>query len=91
MNEEQLKLFDKLMPIPQDAKVINYIPELFTTAGFCSRIDWNYNTIAQTVQKFDILRPKHPKLNSKDFWCALMRGGIQGAVYYSDTVAVEAK
>ena len=91
MKEEQLGALDALVPIPEDAKVSSLIPELFTTEEYCSLQDWNYNTIAQTVSKFDILRPKHPKLNSKEFWCALMRGGIQGAVYYSDTVAVGSK
>ena len=38
------------------------------------------------IQKFDILRPKHPALNSELFWKAVMRGGIQAAVYVSDTI-----
>jgi biotin carboxylase len=91
MNKEQLGLFDVLLPIPADEQVCKFIPELFTSHEFCNRTDWNYNTIEQTARKFDILRPKHPELNSKGFWCALMRGGIQGAVYYSDTVAVRSK
>ena len=85
LNNEQLELLDKLIPVPADEKIQNFLPEMLTTQEFCNLTDWNYNTILSTVQKFDILRPKHPKLNSKDFWCALMRGGIQGAVYYSDT------
>ena len=52
---------------------------------FLEKIDWNYNTVLSTVQKFDILRPKHPELKMKDFWQALLRGGIQGAVYFSDS------
>ena len=91
MNKEQLDVLDTLSPIPQDDKVEKYIPELFTGEEFCNITDWNYNTISSTVQKFDILRPKHPQLNSKEFWCALMRGGIQGAVYYSDTVSMRTK
>ena len=91
LNDEQLGLFDVLLPISKDDKVEKYIPELFTSHEFCNLTDWNYNTIESTVKKFDILRPKHPELNSKGFWCALMRGGIQGAVYYSDTVSMRTK
>ncbi len=85
LDDEQLEVLAKLLPIPANEKVQKYIPEIFTSKSFCNLTDWNYNTIMTTVQKFDILRPKHPELNSKAFWCALMRGGIQGAVYYSDT------
>ena len=61
------------------------IPEVFKTAEYINKTDWNYNTIKTTAQKFDILRPKHPDLDAKRFWCALIRGGIQAAVYVSDT------
>ena len=47
--------------------------------------DWNYNTITTTVQKFDILRSKHPELDAKKFWSAVVRGGIHAAVYISDS------
>ena len=91
MKGEELGILEGLKPIPADEKVQSFIPQLFTGRDFSTRTDWNYNTIEQTVRKFDILRPKHPELNSKDFWCALMRGGIQGAVYYSDTLAERSK
>ena len=90
-NKEQLAGLDVLLPIEQNEKVINHIPEFLTTADCCKLTDWNYNTIRQTVEKFDLLRPRHPQLNSKGFWSALLRGGIQGAVYYSDTCEAEKK
>ena len=64
--------------IPKDSKVQEFIPEIIKK-DFSEKIDWNYNTVLSTVQKFDILRPKHPELKMKDFWQALLRGGIQGA------------
>ena len=85
LNEEQLGCLEVLLSITAGEKVIDYIPEFLKTADICNLTDWNYNTIRQTVEKFDILRPKHPELNSKGFWSALLRGGLQGAVYYSDT------
>ncbi len=71
--------------IPADAKLCDFIPEELKTAEYINKRDWNYNTILQTVEKFDILRPKHPALDQERFWKSLMRGGIQAAVYVSDT------
>lgn len=71
--------------ISKNQKIEDSIPEVFKTAEYINKTDWNYNTIKTTAQKFDILRPKHPDLDAKRFWCALIRGGIQAAVYVSDT------
>ena len=71
--------------IPQNKKIEDSIPEVLKKAEYINRTDWNYNTIQTTAQKFDILRPKHPELDAKRFWSALTRGGIQAAVYVSDT------
>lgn len=71
--------------IPQNKKIEDSIPEVLKKAEYINKTDWNYNTIKTTAQKFDILRPKHPELDAKRFWNALTRGGIQAAVYVSDT------
>jgi biotin carboxylase len=72
--------------IPQNQKVSDFIPKVLQTAEYINIRDWNFNTISETAVKFDILRPKHPELDAKRFWSALVRGGIQAAVYVSDTV-----
>ena len=72
--------------IPQNQKVADFIPKVLQTADYINMTDWNFNTIAATAQKFDVLRPKHPELDAKRFWSAVVRGGIQAAVYVSDTV-----
>ena len=86
--------FGKLLPdqlslisgsIPQNQKVQDFIPNFLHTADYINRTDWNFNTIAATARKFDILRPKHPELDARRFWSAVIRGGIQAAVYVSDT------
>ena len=86
--------FGKLLPdqlslisgsIPQNQKVQDFIPNFLHTADYINRTDWNFNTIAATARKFDILRPKHPELDARRFWRAVIRGGIQAAVYVSDT------
>ena len=85
LNDEQQCCLDILLDIPENAKTQDYIPEFLQTADVCNLTDWNFNTIRQTAQKFDILRPKHPALDSTRFWSSLLRGGLQGAVYYSDS------
>ena len=72
--------------IPSDKKTADFIPEVLKTTDYIKKRDWNYNTIAETARKFDILRPKHPELDAKKFWKNILRGGIQGAVYYSDSL-----
>ena len=75
--------------IPADKKVSDFIPEILKKSEYINNKDWNYNTIIQTASKFDILRAKHPALDAKKFWKAVMRGGIQAAVYFSDTVCMK--
>ncbi|MCR4579941.1 MAG: ATP-grasp domain-containing protein [Treponema sp.] len=72
--------------IPADAKVEDFIPEVLKNSEYINKQDWNYNTILQTAQKFDLLRQHHPELPAQAFWKSILRGGIQGAVYFSDSV-----
>ena len=83
LNESQLAQLEGV--IAADTPVSAALPDFLNTDEYKELTDWNFNTISQTLNKFDILRAKHPELNKKDFFKALMRGGIQGAVYYSDT------
>lgn len=71
--------------IAANKKIQECIPELFKSSEYINRIDWNFNTILTTAKKFDELRPVHPQLDAKKFWKAVMRGGIQAAVYISDS------
>ena len=82
---EQKEELNKASQIPANAKLSDFIPEVLQSAEYINKKDWNYNTIRQTAEKFDILRPKHPALNAAGFWSAVLRGGIQAAVYFSDT------
>lgn len=87
LTENQLKALEG--SIEKDAPVCHELPALLNTPEYQELRDWNFNTIKDTLEKFDILRPKHPLLDKKAFFKALMRGGIQGAVYYSDNCRVE--
>ena len=71
--------------IAENQKIQDSIPEVLQSSEYINIRDWNYNTISETAKKFDILRPKHPALDALSFWKAVMRGGIQAAVYVSDT------
>ena len=71
--------------IAADTSVVPALPDFLNTQEYQSLTDWNFNTITDTLCKFDILRAKHPVLNKKEFFKSLMRGGIQAAVYYSDS------
>lgn len=71
--------------IPENQKVSDFIPNILKKTEYSNIKDWNFNTIFQIAQKFDILRKKHPKLDSKKFWKAVLKGGIQAAVYFSDS------
>ena len=88
LKAEELAVISKEADIPVNEKVVNFLPEVLKSSEYKNMKDWNYNTILQTAQKFDILRPKHPALNQERFWKAVMRGGIQAAVYVSDTTEV---
>jgi len=71
--------------IPADKKVADYIPAFLKTSDYKEKKDWNYNTIQMTAEKFDLLRKNHKALNAVKFWSAVMRGGIQAAVYTADS------
>lgn len=71
--------------IPADEKVQDNIPEVLRDEKYLNLKDWSFNTITQIAQKFDILRVKHPELDAKVFWSAIVRGGLQAAVYISDS------
>lgn len=81
-NDEWFKICGE---IGENKKVQNCIPKIIKESKSLNKKDWNYNTILQTAKKFDILRPNHPKMNLKDFWKAVLRGGLQGAVYFCDS------
>ena len=71
--------------IPQNQKISDFIPSVLKTSDYKKEVDWSFNTISDIAAKFDILRPHHPKLNAQKCWKAVLRGGLQAAVYISDS------
>lgn len=83
LTEEEINQLPEI--IKENEKISKSIPKFMNSADYINIKDWNFNTIEQTASKFDILRPKHPQLDGKRFWNAVMRGGLQAAVYVSDS------
>jgi len=69
--------------IPAGARVCDYIPESLIPLSHSLK-DWNHTTLSESLAKFDRIFPDHPALDGKTFWSALLRGGIQGALYVAD-------
>ena len=75
--------------IPAGADISDYVPSVLRGhAESVLAADWNHNSFERTVGLFMSMRPDHPELDAYGFWRALMRGGIQGALYYSDTLSL---
>lgn len=87
LTQEQLEQINGA--IPANKKVIDFLPNILKSSEYINKQDWNFNTIEQTALKFDKLRAFHPELDAKKFWQAVMRGGIQAAVYISDSISKE--
>ena len=48
--------------------------------------DWNYRSLKDSLETFDVLCSDHLELDVKQFWQFLIRGGIQGILYYADSL-----
>ena len=71
--------------IPAGQKTIGYIPETLIPLADSLK-DWNHCTLRKTLEKFDEICPDHAELDGKTFWSAILRGGIQGALYIADNL-----
>lgn len=47
--------------------------------------DWNYRTIKETIKLFTEISNCEIFISNEKFWHYLLRGGIQGALYYFDS------
>ncbi|MBQ8013233.1 MAG: ATP-grasp domain-containing protein [Treponema sp.] len=71
--------------IPAGAKTIAFLPESLIPLADSLK-DWNHRTLRKTLEKFDEICPDHGELDGKSFWRAVLRGGIQGALYVADNI-----
>ena len=71
--------------IPASAKTIAFLPENLIPLADSIK-DWNHRSLRKTLEKFDEICPDHGELDGKTFWQAVLRGGIQGALYVADNI-----
>ena len=69
--------------IKENASIAEALPEALKER-MCR--DWNYRSIEKTVALFDRICPVHKEFDAEKFWKVLIRGGIQGILYYADSL-----
>ena len=72
--------------IPKGVRVSDCVPRVLRRLYGSDERDWNHRSFAESCALFDELCPDHPDLDAKKFWCAGLRGGVQGMLYFADTI-----
>ncbi len=75
--------------IPAGKRISCSVPQELRALFASDDEDWNHRTLRTTCALFDAVCPDHQALDARTFWKAVIRGGIQGALYVSDTAAGE--
>ena len=71
--------------IPENKSVVEAAPSFIRELLLLPEKGFNYKTALEEAELFDKIAPTHPELDGKRFWLALFKGGIQGALYVSDS------
>ncbi|MCF0242205.1 MAG: ATP-grasp domain-containing protein [Treponema sp.] len=74
--------------IKPNEKFINTIPETIIKSDLMVQKDWSYMGINGILKELDKMFPSHKEVMIKDFYISLLRGGLQGAVYYLESKGV---
>ena len=80
--QEQL---DRMSVIEARKPVMGCVPDALKGVLDQKR-DWNYRSLKDSLEVFDELCPDHSELDAKRFWRYLIRGGVQGVLYYADSL-----
>lgn len=72
--------------IPKGARASDCVPRVLQRLYESDERDWNHRSFAESCALFDELCPDHPELDAKKFWRAGLRGGVQGMLYFADTI-----
>ncbi|MGI5098142.1 ATP-grasp domain-containing protein [Treponema socranskii] len=72
--------------IPKGARASDCVPRVLQRLYESDERDWNHRSFAESCAVFDELCPDHPDLDAKKFWRAGLRGGVQGMLYFADTI-----
>ncbi|MDE5899604.1 MAG: ATP-grasp domain-containing protein [Treponemataceae bacterium] len=71
--------------IPEDVPVLSCAGAEVLALLDAGGRDWSYMTAREAAELFDRMFPRHPPMDRRRFWSALFRGGLQAAVYVSDS------
>ena len=72
--------------IAKGVRVSDCVPRVLRGLYGSDERDWNHRSFAESCALFDELCPDHPELDAKKFWRAGLRGGVQGMLYFADTI-----
>lgn len=72
--------------IPKGVRVSDCVPRFLCRLYESDERDWNHRSFAESCALFDEVCPDHPELDAKKFWRAGLRGGVQGMLYFADTI-----
>ena len=72
--------------IPKGVRVSDCVPRFLRRLYESDERDWNHRSFAESCALFDEVCPDHPELDAKKFWRAGLRGGVQGMLYFADTI-----
>ncbi|MCQ2584128.1 MAG: ATP-grasp domain-containing protein [Treponema sp.] len=79
--------FEKISGIiGQDESFVSALPECLKSPEYKKLTDWNYLTVETALKKVDEILPKHKSCDKKDFFRAFLRGSVQLAVYFMDSL-----
>lgn len=78
------ELNEKKFLIPENADIFDYVPDTLNKKEILSLVDWNYLSLQETLEKFNIIRQTHKPVEYQKFWTYLINGGIQGALYATE-------
>lgn len=73
--------------IEKNSPVLESVSKDFVDVLKSSKKDWSYMTAYEVASRFDLLMPEHPAMEKNRFWSALLKGGLQAAIYVSDSYA----
>ena len=84
---KELKKYELSGFIEKNASVREKLPIDLVELLKSSKSDWSYMNAYEAACRFDLLMPCHPIMEKKRFWSALLKGGLQAAIYVSDSYA----
>ena len=81
---EKLKETEISGIVEENESVLKNVPVEIKTALDSVEKNWNYRTLSEEAELFDLITKKHRPVSKNRFWKAILKGGIQAALYVID-------